>query len=105
MFLFSSLFDTNSLVQKEVTSQKVPTVFIKGAVTAEFIVDNENGFLTDNSPRIYAQRIINILDDKKLYEKVSNNSYDSLYIHWDNLIDDLVLKYQNIIELYKKYLH
>ena len=98
LFLFPSLFDTNSLVQKEAASQKVPTVFIKGSVTAEFVVDNENGFLAENSPRLYAQRIIDIINDKKLYKNVSKNAYETLYIHWDDLIDDLILEYKNIIE-------
>lgn len=97
LFLFPSLYDTNSLVQKEAASQKTPTVFIKGAVTAELVTDNVNGFLAENKPRKYANKIIEILNNELLYKKVSNGAYRDLYISWDDLMDDLENQYIEVI--------
>lgn len=102
LFLFPSLYDTNSLVQKEAASQKTPTVFIKEAVTAELVTDNINGFLSENNEESYANKVIEVLNDKELYDRVSEGSYKDLYISWDDLIGDLENRYYNIIDNYKK---
>ncbi len=98
LFLFPSLYDTNSLVQKEAASQKVPTVFLKGAVTANLITDNVNGILSLNDPNSYALKIKEILDDEKLYNKVSEGCYKDIYINWDMLVDSLIKEYYKIIK-------
>lgn len=45
LFLFPSMYDSSSLVQIEAASQKTPTLFLKGAATADTVVENVNGFL------------------------------------------------------------
>lgn len=98
LFLFPSLYDTNSLVQKEAASQKTPTVFIKGAVTAELVTDNINGFLSENNEASYAQKINEVLENKTLYKKVSEGAYKDLFISWDDLIYELEKEYYSIIK-------
>lgn len=98
LFLFPSLYDTNSLVQKEAASQMVPTVFIKEAITAELITDNINGFLAENNIEDYANKIYEIINNEELYNEVSLGCYTDIYISWDKLIDPLYNDYLNIIE-------
>lgn len=102
LFLFPSLYDTNSLVQKEAASQKRPTVFIKDAVTAEFVVDNKNGFLSENNPVSYAKKIEEILKNDELYNKVSEDAYKTLYVHWDFLINELKKNYIDVLDKKRK---
>ena len=75
LFLFPSIYDASSIVQIEAASQSTPCLFLKNTITASAIKDNVNGFLADNSPLEYAKRIIEILNDKKLYQNVSKNAY------------------------------
>lgn len=102
LFLFPSLYDTNSLVQKEAASQKTPTVFIKKAVTAELVTDNLNGFLSENDEVAYANKIKEVVNNRKLYQKVSEGAYKDLFISWDDLILDLEKKYYSVLNS-KKY--
>ena len=73
-------------------------MFIEGSATSFLVTDNVNGFLCPNDVEKYAKRIINILNDKKMYYKVSEGCYNDLYIHWDDLIDDLINDYKKIID-------
>ncbi len=103
LFLFPSLYDTNSLVQKEAASQKTPTVFISGAVTAELVTDNVNGFLSDNDEVSYANKIIEVLNNKDLYKSVCEGAYKDLFINWDDLIGDLEKEYYDVLKNFKNF--
>ena len=102
LFVFPSLYDASSLVQIEASSQKTPTIFIEGATTACSVIDNQNGFLAPNDANLFADRIIDIFNDKELYNKVSEGAYKDLYRHWDDLTKDLYKEYKRIIKEYNK---
>ena len=98
LFLFPSWYDTNSIVQIEAASQKTPTVFIEKTVTSSTITNNFNGFTTPNSAYEYAKRINEILNDKELLQKVSENAYKTVYKTWDNVVDEVYELYNNLLE-------
>lgn len=99
LFVFPSLFDTNSLVQIEASSQKTPTIFIEKAPTAFLVTGEVNGFFGKNNPKKFAEKIIEILDDEKHYNEVSENSYRDLYKTWDNVTNEV---YQIYLDMIKK---
>ena len=98
LFLFPSLYDASSIVQIEAASQKTPTVFIEGAATAATITNNVNGFLSENDVNKYADRIIEVLNDKELYKLNSENAYKDLYKNWDDKIKEVYEKYFEFID-------
>ena len=100
LFLFPSLYDASSLVQIEAASQKLPTVFIEGSATSCSVVDNQNGFLAKNDVKEYGNRIIEILNNKELYDKVSEGAYKEIYKSWDELAIQLFDLYNSIINKY-----
>lgn len=89
LFLFPSTFDASSIVQIEAASQKTPGLFIKGSCTAATITDNVNGFLSNNNIEDYTNRIIEIIENKKLYKKVSEQCYKDIYINWNEYIKEV----------------
>lgn len=95
LFLFPSVYDASSIVQIEAASQATPTLFLKGTATASTAIDNVNGFLSDYSVEAYASRIIEVMQNKELYEKVSKNSFKDLYKTWNEVVD-------NAYEIYLK---
>lgn len=101
LFLFPSLYDCNSLVQIEASSQKTPTVFIKEAVTADSVIDGVNGYLSDNSCEKFADKIFEIFEDNEKYNNVKENCFNDLYVHWDTAIDEAHKRYLEIITQYK----
>ena len=102
LFLFPSVYDASSIVQIEAASQKTPTIFLKNTATASTVTDNINGFLSDYSITAYSNKIIEVLNDKKLYKKVSNRAYKDLYKNWEDTIKEVYELYLNIITEYSK---
>lgn len=97
LFIFPSLYDTNSLVQIEAASQKKPTIFINGAITASLIKDNINGFIAPNDAMLFAKRILNIIKDELLYNRVCENAYNDIYTTYDETTKKLYKRYTNLI--------
>ena len=102
LFLFPSLYDASSLVQIEASSQKTPTVFIKGAVTAGTVTDNVNGFLSENNETAFAQKLMDIFSDEKFYNSVCESSYKDLYVLWDDAVKKAFGDYLILIENKKR---
>ena len=101
LFLFPSKYDSSSIVQIEAASQKLPVLFVRGAATSATVTDNVNGFIEDEDTTLYAKRIINILKDKELYQKVCENAYHDLYRNWHDTIDEVYERYLKLIEMKK----
>ena len=111
LFLFPSLYDANSLVQIEAACQGTPTLFAKGATTASMISQDENGFIADFDPELFAKEIIRIEKDNALYQKVSENAFKSLYVTWEEVTQEVYKNYiklcidarsKKLLKLYKK---
>ena len=98
LMLFPSVYDCSSIVQIEAASQKTPTVFLEGTATSATVTDNVNGYLSKYSVQDYANKIIEILNNKKLYKEVSENAYRDLYVNWDTVIQDVYSMYKEIIK-------
>ena len=98
LMLFPSVYDCSSIVQIEAASQKTPTVFLEGTATSATVTDNVNGYLSKYSVHDYANKIIEILNNKKLYKEVSENAYRDLYVNWDTVIHDVYSMYKEIIK-------
>ena len=85
LFILPSLFDSSSLVQIEAASQETPTIFVDGSVTSDTVEDNINGFKEKEDVVLFAKRIINIMEDKKLYNKVKKSARKDLATSWSDI--------------------
>ncbi len=97
LFLFPSLYDSSSLVQIEAASQKTPTLFLRDAATADTITENVNGYLSEADSNLYAQKIIEIMDNTKLYNKVAKQAYKDLYVTWKDTTKQVYANYLKLI--------
>jgi glycosyltransferase involved in cell wall biosynthesis len=61
-----------------------------------YIIDNENGFLVDNDPRDWAEKIRNIIEKQSLLKDISENSKKFIASKYDSSINSLV--YEKIFE-------
>ncbi|MBQ9313770.1 MAG: glycosyltransferase [Clostridia bacterium] len=100
LFLFPSLFDASSLVQIEAASQKTPGIFIEGAITADTITNNENGYTAPNDAIQFANRVVEILENKELYHVVCENAHNQLAKSWEEIAKETCELYQQ--EIIKK---
>ena len=98
LMLFPSKYDSSSIVQIEAASQKTPTIFLENTATAETVTNNVNGYLSKDSIKAYSDKIIEILENEKLYNEIKENAYRDLYKSWDSMIDDAYYLYKDLIE-------
>ena len=73
---------------------------MKDTATASTVTDNVNGFLSDYSVEAYSNKIIDVLKNNILYDRVSKKAFDDLYKHWDERIDEVYKLYENLIKKY-----
>ena len=97
LFLFPSMYDVNSLVQIEAASQETPTLFLNGSVTSSTATDNVNAFFSNNSKEEYAAKILEVMNDERLYNKVSKNAYKDLYKNWDDVTQEAYELYEKMV--------
>lgn len=98
LFIFPSLYDASSLVQIEAASQKVPTLFLEGAITASNIIDKVNGYISPNDNVKFANIIIEILNNRQLYSQVSEKVYSDIYKSYDKMVNEVHKKYLYLIK-------
>lgn len=105
LFLFPSSFDTNGLVVREAAACSLPSVLVKGSCAAEGVSDRHNGFLIDENAASLAVLLSRIAEDRPMLRKVGENAADELYISWSDAVDKASMRYEAVIENYKKGLY
>lgn len=95
IYLFPSLTDTQGLAVTEAAYGGLPIVLCDPLAPAAF-EDDGNGFVARDDPTDFADKIVQILSDKKLYAKFSKRSKE--------LAEGLTERAQTekVVELYRK---
>jgi 1,2-diacylglycerol 3-alpha-glucosyltransferase len=101
LFLFPSLYDNAPIVVQEAAAADCPSVLIAGSSAAENIKHNVNGFLSQNAPSDFANTIAEILDNPQQLKKVAIQAKKTVCKQWENLVDEVFLRYQSIIKHYR----
>ncbi|MGB4644564.1 MAG: glycosyltransferase [Dictyoglomaceae bacterium] len=102
LFIFPSLYDTSALVLQEASALGCPSLVIEGATISDGIIDGYNGFLGKNDPENYALRIKELLNNKPLLERVGEEAKKTLYKPWENIVDEVAERYQEIIKKHNR---
>ena len=74
LFVHPSYVESQGLTVLEAMTLGVPCVVTKSRGPCEFIVDGVNGLLTEQSPESLAEEVLAILNDKKLYQHIKENT-------------------------------
>ncbi|NLM38357.1 MAG: glycosyltransferase family 4 protein [Firmicutes bacterium] len=102
LFLFPSVYDNAPIVVREAAAAKCPAVVVAGSNSAEEIIDNVNGFLTENDPESLARRLQEIMDHPEQLAKVGEEAQRTIYRHWEQIIDEVAARYRELIQDFKK---
>lgn len=74
LFVHPSYVESQGLTVSEAMALDVPCVVTKSHGPCEFIEDGVNGLLTEQSPESLAEEVLAILNDKKLYQHIKENT-------------------------------
>lgn len=98
LFVFPSLYDASSIVQIEAASQKTPTIFLEGAITASTVQNDVNGWTAPNNSLKFANKIIEILKNKQLYDNVVEKAYHDIYKTYKKMAKKIYNRYLYLIK-------
>ena len=101
LFLFPSLYDNAPLVVREAAALHTPALMLQESTAAEVINPNVNGFLTPNDVQAYADQIVYLMEHPELLVRVGNKASKTISRSWENVIEEVILRYRDIQESYK----
>lgn len=102
LFLLPSVYDNAPIVLREAAAAKCPSVVVAGSNSAEGIIDNVNGFLTENDPESLARRIKTVIADRQHLKAVGEEAHRTVYRHWEQIIAEVAARYRELIKEYRK---
>lgn len=76
IFVYSSMSETQGMVILEAMTGWCPVVAVQSSGIEDVIIDNFNGFKTDNSITEWSDRVIQLLENSELRKEMSNNAYN-----------------------------
>lgn len=100
LFLFPSLYDTCGLVVREAAALHTPSLMLEGSTAATAIQDGINGFTSPQDIHAFAQRVDYLMEHKEILWKVGDNASNTLTRSWENVMDEVVLRYRDIQQSY-----
>ena len=98
LFVFPSLYDTSGMVVREAAAMGTPSVVVRGSATAEPILDNENGFLCEDTTESLAGVIRRALLNPENTRRVGESARKTIYLSWDEIAGRAVERYAALIE-------
>ena len=101
LFLFPSLYDNAPLVVREAAAMHTPALMLQGSTAAEVINPDVNGFYTLNDAHAYADRIVYLMEHHDLLKKAGDNASRTISRSWENVIEEVALRYRDIQQSYK----
>lgn len=94
LFVHPSYVESQGIVVLEAMALGVPCVVTKSLGPCEFIEDGVNGLLTEQSPESLTEKVLEMLQNKKLYQQIKENTHcperfmpDTVMKQIENLID------------------
>ncbi len=102
LFIFPSVYDNAPIVLKEAAAMKTPAILIRDSNAAEGITHERNGYLCDNNVECFVKVIKQSVKNKIKLKQIGENAYITIYKSWENIVDEVNEKYQDILRDIRK---
>ncbi len=97
LLIFPSTFDTNGLVVREAASCGTPALLVENSCAAEGIENGKTGFFCQENAQSIADKLLEIMDNKKLLKDVGKEAQNTIYISWDEAVKKAFERYEVVI--------
>jgi 1,2-diacylglycerol 3-alpha-glucosyltransferase len=104
LFVFPSIYDNSPLVIQEAAAFDIPSVLVRNSSSAEGIKDGVNGFLVENEAAHLSMKIIRLMSQRQAIKIAGEGARKSIYHTWESIVDDVYLRYIDIIKAHKPHL-
>ena len=101
LFLFPSLYDNAPLVVREAAAMHTPALLLRESTAAEVVKADVNGFLSANDTQAYAQQVTYLMEHPEVLQRVGDKASSTISRSWENVIDEVILRYRDIQESYR----
>ena len=97
LFVFPSLYDNAPMVVREAANAGTPSIVVEKSSSAEIIENGVNGFTCKDDSEDLCRVIKEALNNENL-EQIGINAKNSIPQSWDEIIDNVLERYQNLID-------
>lgn len=102
LLLFPSIYDNFGLVKVEGAAYETPGLFIKDSCAGYGINDGDDGFLSENDEKSFADKICFAVSDREKLKQTGKNASKNCYISWKTCTDKVLERLTEISEEHKK---
>lgn len=100
LLLFPSLYDNFGLVKVEAAAYDTAGVFIKDSCAGYGVEDGVNGYLSEDNPVAFAEKIRLAVADREALKQTGKNAGRDLYISWEECSRQFVERLRSIVADY-----
>ena len=97
LYLFPSIFDNDPLTVVEAALHKTPAITLKGTGSSERIEDGVSGFVVDNDKQVYANKILELMNNKELSKQAGENAERLIPKEWSKTAQEYMEEYKKLI--------
>ena len=97
LFVFPSLYDNAPMVVREAANAGTPSIVVEKSSTAEIIENGINGFTCKDDSEDLCRVIKEALGNESL-DQIGINAKNTIPQSWDEIIDNVLQRYQNLID-------
>ncbi|MDM8001748.1 MAG: glycosyltransferase [Bacteroidota bacterium] len=97
LFLFPSMYDNAPLVILEASAFHTPALLLRGSTISSLVKDGFNGFLSDNDPELYGDRINQLISDDVLLIRAGENASSTVGHSWQDSVREVADRYTHLI--------
>lgn len=98
LFVFSSITETQGLVVQEAMAYGLPAIAVAGGGASAGIHNNQNGFIVKNDPKAFASKVLHVLRDADLYDRLSKSAERAVRAYTTaDMADEVLNVYRHVL--------